>query len=110
MIVFCDCVCSSHVSLCFVPLLVANKTQSHVVGFDLLGWLRGWLVGVAPWQAYAASAPHPTIELLQEFKQSILTLSPKGAVITQHNTIPTYPPSLSCDGETSSLRGYCLMF
>jgi hypothetical protein len=41
-------------------------------------------------QAYAKKAPHPTIELLQEFKQSILTLSPKGADMPFHQHLSSW--------------------
>jgi hypothetical protein len=34
--------------------------------------------------------PHPTIELLQEFKQSILTLSPKGADMPFHQHLSSW--------------------
>ena len=41
-------------------------------------------------QAYATNPPHPTIELLQEFKQSILTLSPKGADMPFHQHLSSW--------------------
>lgn len=41
-------------------------------------------------QAYAEKQPHPTIELLQEFKQSILTLSPKGADMPFHQHLSSW--------------------